>query len=188
LLVSTPGEGDARRNGNFLLATNTHDRFCAVPAGSGAGSISDPNSLPDYVPAQFWKDEQLSQASSAERCYRKSDRNASIAAQGQHSDLHPGSATAASGPDSVFPDTNATTTAQIQHPKSHHTNAIATQIQHSNSRHTNSATTAQIQHPKSHLTDAITTQIQHSNSRHTNAATTPQIQHSKSHHTNATAD
>jgi hypothetical protein len=41
-LVSIPGERDSGCDQRFLVARNSRNRFCFVPAGSVAGSLSDP--------------------------------------------------------------------------------------------------------------------------------------------------
>lgn len=62
LLVSIPGERDSRCDRNFLVATNSHNRFCPVSVRSIAGSLSEPNLIPDAAPTYSSKDERLSRA------------------------------------------------------------------------------------------------------------------------------
>ena len=52
LLLSTPGEGESSCDRNFVLAKNSHNHFSLVPAGSFAGSLSDPKSFPDAIAAE----------------------------------------------------------------------------------------------------------------------------------------
>jgi hypothetical protein len=51
LLAFTFGERDSRSDRTFLVAANSQNHFCAVSAGSVAGSISDPEPFPDATAA-----------------------------------------------------------------------------------------------------------------------------------------
>jgi hypothetical protein len=51
LLASLAGERNSRCDRNFLVAKNSHNHFYPVPAGSASGSLSEPNSFPDAIPA-----------------------------------------------------------------------------------------------------------------------------------------
>jgi hypothetical protein len=55
-------ERDSRCDRNFLVATNSHNRFCPVPVRSIAGSLSDTNPFRDAIAASPWNVERLAHA------------------------------------------------------------------------------------------------------------------------------